>query len=202
MITHLIFDWGGVCTRGHLLRDFSRKLALACHGNAAEIEAIFRALEYPYETGKISPTKFWRVFKGQANCPLTVEQIREIFFNSYIIRPGMLDLLLSLRAKYKIILFTNNYQDLFAQLKKHYRLTKYFHRCFSSSGLKAKKPEPRAFSAVIKKLEIKPAQAIFIDDKEKNVLAAADFGFQTIQFENLAQMKKELKRSSPVTNKE
>jgi hypothetical protein len=43
----LIFDWGGVYTRGHLLRDFSSNLFQECGIDKEQIEKSFHKFEYP-----------------------------------------------------------------------------------------------------------------------------------------------------------
>jgi len=57
MIKYIIFDWGGVFTYGHLLKDFANNLSEKCGGDKVEIEKIFREAEFPYETGQINPIR-------------------------------------------------------------------------------------------------------------------------------------------------
>jgi FMN phosphatase YigB (HAD superfamily) len=145
MIKYLIFDWGGVCTHGHLLRDFSDNLAIRTGMKKEEIESVFRESEYPYETGNVSPEKFWDDFKEKLGLTIELGEIKSVFLNSYVLNQEVLDYILELKKRYEIVLFTNNYEDLFSFIKKNYNLEKYFDFMFSSSDIKHKKPEAEAY---------------------------------------------------------
>jgi HAD superfamily hydrolase (TIGR01509 family) len=45
---------------------------------------------------------------------------------------------------------------------------------------------------LIDELKIDPREAIFIDDKERNIIGAKDAGLKTILFENIRALKREL----------
>lgn len=55
------------------------------------------------------------------------------------------------------------------------------------------KPDPKIYQLVLEKLEVKPKEAVYIDDQEKNVLPARDLGIQGIKFESARQLEKDLK---------
>jgi len=191
MIKNIIFDWGGVCTSGHLLKDFSLNFSEQAGKDAFEIEKVFRQLDYPYETGKIAPEIFWRDFSKTLGLKNFDDAIK-VFFNSYKINADVLGHVKDLRQKYQTILFSNNYADLFAHMILFYRLGEYFDQWFSSSGLKFKKPEKEAYESLIASAQIKPEETIFVDDKEKNLLPAKELGFKTIVFTDIEQLKTEL----------
>jgi len=189
MVKYIIFDWGGVFTRGHLLKDFAKNLSDKCGKDKDEIEKIFRDAEYPYETGQIIPEVFWDNFRKKLNINLTKEEIQKIFLNSYVINGSMLALAKKMKKRYKIILLTNNYEDLFNFIKKRYELERYFDYMFSSSEIQDKKPNDGIFKFVMDKLRINPEEAIFIDDKEKNIIGARKVGLKTIHFKGIRGMK-------------
>jgi len=190
MIKYLIFDWGGVCTFGHLLKDFSNNLAIKTGTDKEKIESAFRELEYTYETGKVSPEKFWNDFREKSGLTIDLEEIRDIFLNSYVLNQEVLDHILKLKNRYKIVLFTNNYEDLFLFIKKKYNLERYFDFMFSSSDIKHKKPELESYEWVVKKLAIDPKEVIFIDDKESNVISAKELGWQAHLYTNFDDFNK------------
>ncbi|MDD5489708.1 MAG: HAD family phosphatase [Candidatus Moranbacteria bacterium] len=192
MIKYIIFDWGGVFTHGHLLKDFANNLSEKCERDKVEIEKIFREAEFPYETGQIIPEFFWDEFRKKLEIHLTKEEIQSIFLNSYVINDRMLELAKKMKKKYKLILLTNNYEDLFDFIKENYKLEQYFDHMFSSSKIKDKKPNKETFKFVIDKLKINPEEAIFVDDKEKNVIGAQKIGLKTIHFSGLDGFKKML----------
>ncbi|MEK7128076.1 MAG: hypothetical protein AAB933_00735 [Patescibacteria group bacterium] len=110
---YLIFDWGGVFTHGHLLKDFSANLSVKCEKSKEEIEKVFRELEFPYETGKVSPAEFWENFRNKLGVKMAAREIQNMFLNSYVVNFPMLEYAKELKKKYKLILLTNSYEDMF-----------------------------------------------------------------------------------------
>jgi epoxide hydrolase-like predicted phosphatase len=194
MIKYIIFDWGGVFTHGHLIKDFAKNLSNRCGKSKGEIEKVFREAEYPYETGKIVPESFWENFRKRLDIKISKEEIQRIFLNSYILNYPMLELAEKLKKKYKLVLLTNNYEDMFDFIKSKYKLEKYFDYLFSSSGIKDKKPNKGIYQFIIEQLKINPREAIFIDDKEKNIEGASEAGFNAIKFESIEKLIKALKK--------
>lgn len=45
----------------------------------------------------------------------------------------------------------------------------------------ATKPDPRTFSAIVKKLRAQPEDCVFVDDRPRNILGARRFGIRAIQ---------------------
>lgn len=194
MIKYIIFDWGGVFTHGHLIKDFAENLSRKCDKGKEKIEEVFREAEYPYETGKVVPESFWKDFKNNLDIDFAEEEIQKIFLNSYVLNYPMLELAEELKKKYKLVLLTNNYEDMFGFIKSKYGLEKYFDCLYSSSGIKDKKPNKGIFQFAIDDLKINPQEAIFIDDKEKNIVGAREAGINAIKFENIDQLKAALGR--------
>jgi len=193
----IIFDWGGVCTSGHLLKVFSSKLSGLSGLKEELIEKTFRDFEYPYETGKIRPIEFWKKFRNKLKINYPVQKLQKLFFSSYIVNQDVLEYILILKEKYRLIMFTNNYADMFQHLKNAYDLNKYFNEIFSSSDIKYKKPEKAAYEYVINKLRCKPNETIFVDDSIKNIIGAKEFGFKTILFKNIEELKEKLASTYP-----
>jgi len=54
------------------------------------------------------------------------------------------------------------------------------------------KPEPRIYETMLKRLNVPPEQAVFIDDIERYCVAAQDLGMQAVLYQDFNQMKQEL----------
>lgn len=63
-----------------------------------------------------------------------------------------------------------------------------------SCDVKLIKPDLRIYECLAKKYNLVPSECVFIDDLEKNVKAARDFGFNAIQFVYFAQAKADLEK--------
>lgn len=54
------------------------------------------------------------------------------------------------------------------------------------------KPDKRIYDIICKRYDINPAEAVFLDDTEKNIIAAREYGLHGIVFKNYEQGKAEL----------
>jgi HAD superfamily hydrolase (TIGR01509 family) len=75
---------------------------------------------------------------------------------------------------------------------ERFDLYKHFDQKFLSYKLGMQKPSKAIFNYTLKKLKVKPGEALFIDDKEANLRVARELGINCIQFNNNAQLKNEL----------
>ncbi|WP_075718760.1 HAD family hydrolase [Roseburia sp. 499] len=56
------------------------------------------------------------------------------------------------------------------------------------------KPEPEIYQTLFEKYNLKPEECVFMDDNEKNVIAAREAGMQAIWFKNKEQAETELEK--------
>ncbi len=56
-----------------------------------------------------------------------------------------------------------------------------FEQIFASSELGLRKPEPRAFVAVARRIGLEPAEILFFDDMRQNVESARSLGMRAVQ---------------------
>ena len=61
-----------------------------------------------------------------------------------------------------------------------------------SCDVKLIKPDRRIYECITQKYNLIPNECVFIDDIERNVKAAKDFGFNAIQFMTLEQAQRDL----------
>ena len=63
-----------------------------------------------------------------------------------------------------------------------------------SCDVKLIKPDRRIYEALAEKYDLVPSDCVFIDDLERNVNAARDFGYHAIQFVSLGQAQEDLNK--------
>ena len=63
-----------------------------------------------------------------------------------------------------------------------------------SCDVKLVKPQREIYECIAEKYNLNPSECIFIDDLERNVKGAKDFGFEAIQFVTLKQTQEDLKK--------
>ncbi len=88
---------------------------------------------------------------------------------------------------------TNWSAETFPIALQRYDFLHWFHGRLVSGEEKTRKPFPAFFELLIKRFPVNKEESIFIDDNLRNVKAAKEFGFTSVQFENPSQLKDVLK---------
>lgn len=109
--------------------------------------------------------------------------------------PGMLDLVMDLQKNGYITPLFSNVSCGVEWIESVKRAGYYdcFNPLFLSNEMGVRKPDRKAFEMVLEKLQLAPEACLLIDDKPENVEAALQMGMEAIQFENILQLKQELK---------
>lgn len=104
---------------------------------------------------------------------------------------GMKELLLKLKGNYKLG-FISNTTVFEASVLDKWDIKDLFEVKSFSWKLGIKKPNKEIFDITLQKLGVKPEEAVFIDDGEKNILNAKQYGLNGIIFKSVEQLKDEL----------
>ena len=96
-------------------------------------------------------------------------------------------------GKYKTYALTNWQADLFNIALVRYNFLHWFDGRVVSGEEKTRKPYHEFYHRLLDRYEVKPAEALFIDDNLRNVKAAEELGIRSIHFQSPSQLKKELK---------
>lgn len=112
----------------------------------------------------------------KASIPETVEIFRELRKND----------------QYKIYALTNWQEGLFDIALVRYDFLHWFDGRVVSGEEKTRKPFPEFYHRLLHRYQVNPAEAIFIDDNLRNVIAARELGIDSIHFLSPAQLKEEL----------
>lgn len=137
------------------------------------------------------------ISKMIAEDPEIADEIRIFLMNSYEIVKEYdysTDFIRSLKdAAYPVYLLSNYGKANFKYAQDNFKFLKYVDGGIISYETGYVKPEAGIFEALVNKYKIKPGESVFLDDVEANVIAASDFGFNTIHFHNIKQAIDELK---------
>jgi len=94
---------------------------------------------------------------------------------------------------YKIAILSDQwYLSKHTHLKPKY--TKKFDTVVVSCDVGIRKPNPKIYRLTLKKLKVRPKEAIFVDNQLWNIKPAKKLGIKTILFKNNNQCLKELKK--------
>lgn len=98
--------------------------------------------------------------------------------------------------KYKVILLTNSSHDFFERLvfKDYPWFRDLFDDIIISSQIKMIKPYKDIYLYALKKNNLDPKDAVFVDDSKSNVIGAQAVGIDSILFKDTEQFKSDLKK--------
>ncbi len=201
MIKAIILDLGGVYFSDgtniafekikSLIKVPREKLEQLFHGKQGTLGGLFYR-------GKIEPEVFWKKVAQELQIDTsTARKLREIWYSAYTPNLGMKELILRLRKRYKLIVFSGNIKERVELLDKKYQFKQNFDDFVFSFEVGATKKDPIFYEALIEKLSklnIKPEEAILVDDKEKALEMAKSFHINTILFKDTEQLNWDLNR--------
>lgn len=180
MIKAVIFDFFGVI-RSDDFWQFLKRDPLT--------DIAFNELAGEVNIGAIG----WKTFvnKVAQAAVRTPEEINAMYAAEKI-DPLVVGMIHELHKNYKTGLLTNASQEFIEPLLKEHHLAELFDAVVVSSRLGFIKPDPRIFKEMLTQLNIKPAEAVYVDDLERHVNGANALGMNAILFRNYRQCKKEL----------
>jgi putative hydrolase of the HAD superfamily len=118
--------------------------------------------------------------------------VKEIFDDRSVIDRDMLRLVKRLRRQYKTGLLSNASGEYLRPLLAHHELVELFDEIVVSSEVGFIKPGPEIFRHILRKLDVKPQEAVFVDDNPYNVEAAAALGLRGVVFTHHDALLEEL----------
>lgn len=101
-------------------------------------------------------------------------------------------------GKYKLYALTNWQADLFNIALVRYDFLQWFDGRVVSGEEKMRKPFPEFYQVLLDRYHVNPAEALFIDDNLRNVIAAEQLGIKSIHFQSPGQLREWLKDKEAV----
>ena len=147
-----------------------------------------------FERGDISVEEFRAKVKHRLNMSLEDIQFDKGWNNLYLdVYPGIDELLQDLQKDYKVVALSNtNLIHKWDWAIRYKETLKYFEKVFSSHEIRSRKPEEKAFRTVLEYLDVKPTEAIFLDDNLENISGARSLGIETIHVTSPDLLRDEL----------
>jgi putative hydrolase of the HAD superfamily len=185
-IKNIIFDLGGVILNIDIKRTEKALYELGIdnlsqHLKQDRLVAIFKE----YEAGKIDDAAFIRAMQSLSTKSLNDEALIGAWNAMLLDFPKeRIELLRTLKKKYRLFLLSNTnaihhkqfQQQLYEQTG--YYLEDLFEKTYYSHTMGLRKPDVAAYQFVIDENKLDPAETIFIDDTEANMVGAKEAGLQ------------------------
>jgi HAD superfamily hydrolase (TIGR01509 family) len=185
-ISNIIFDLGGVIMDidvKQTLHAFSR-LGLK---NAHEFFGHGFAASFfsDHEAGRISDEVFLGEIKKLISAEVPDEAVIDAW-NALLLKfpPERIALLMDLKTRYRLFLFSNTNAIHFQKFSEIYRqsfpgrLEDHFEKAYYSHELGHRKPDLAGFKRIIRENELDPNQTLFVDDALMNVEGAIKAGLK------------------------
>ena len=141
-----------------------------------------------YDAGVISEKEYWNLIVSKYRSPLKNEDLQKL---TLLDNQGwsnhneqMWQWLQLLKDNgLKIGLLSNMGHGTRDHLEQHFpeKMSLFHHKTFSCD-VKVNKPEDAIYQHCFQSLSVDPAKALFLDDREENIIAAQKLGVDTIHF--------------------
>lgn len=192
MIKALIFDMGGVLIK-HPRDILYKKCVAVFNVPEKKIHNAYLTLRDEYHRGTMGEKEFL----GKLAAKLKVKAPRtllwsEAYNHCYRPKKRVLSIVEALRKNYKVGLLSNAEITARNAMRNHF--VHMFDSVIFSCDIGLIKPEPKMYHRIMKDLNVKASEAIFIDDKLKHVNGARAVGMHGILFKDYIKLKKELKK--------
>lgn len=147
-----------------------------------------------WKLGKMSMDEVYSNFLNAFNLADKKEKLMQMTFDFASLNKNMYDLAKQLKKDYKVVCLTNHAREWFSNDREKFKLDKVFNKIFTSYELGMDKPNPAIYQIALDDMDVKPEETLFIDDLERNVIAAEELGIKSIHFKSYLKLKKDMKK--------
>jgi len=111
---------------------------------------------------------------------------------------GTVDIFKALKesGKYKIYALSNWSAETFEIAQREFDFLNWFDGMVVSGVEKIRKPDPAFYNLLLTRYQVKPEEAVFIDDNYRNILAAEALGIQSVHFTSADELSIALRKLS------
>jgi putative hydrolase of the HAD superfamily len=185
----VVFDYGGVLT-GPMRESFA--IWMAKHRIAPEsfsrVLKLWMSRSAPagtpvhlLETGSITVAEFERTLAAELatvdGSPVVAEGLLSRAFGALSVEPTMIELV---RAVGSVGLRTGLLSNSWGNIYPMELIDELFDGVVISGDVGLRKPDPAIYRMILERVDVSPAESVFVDDAEPNVVAAAELGMHAI----------------------
>lgn len=143
--------------------------------------------------GEISEEEHWQNVMKVLKLPVSeAERVKREFFGGDIIDRALLEFLRSLKPKYKVGAVSNAWSGLRKFMERE-KFADVFDAIIISAEVGAAKPSEKIYRVALEQLQVKPKEAVFVDDFIENIEACEKLGMTGIHFTEADSALKKLK---------
>jgi len=136
---------------------------------------------------------FWNHVLDTLGKPRSMKKVLlDFFYNDQYLDEELVKAIRKYKKRYKTGLITNYSEIMREMIENEWKVNDLFDEIIISSEVGLVKPDPGIYQLMLDKLGCQPEQAVFIDDRIRNVVGARNAGLKAIYFENRNQALREL----------
>ena len=180
----LIFDFFGVISTEVSPRWFSKRFT---DGEAKRLKEDYMSMA---DVGRVSEEELFNYLAALSGEP--ADDIYREFMSYVEINRELVDIILKLKEKYKIVLLSNALASWLHKILSANDLYRIFDHIVISGEERIAKPSPDIYRIALLRAGIDSDEAVFIDDNYRNTRAAEAEGICGIVYENNERLLSEL----------
>lgn len=196
MIRAVIFDFGGVFDSRHeSLTGFTEAAERYGVTSQAFYDRLYSGDAWrEAKIGQITGRDYWqRIMVELGHDPQDdVAAFRQMLFAGHTLDPAVVALAERLHEHFPLGLLSNATDELEQLLEEHYGIAHLFDVVINSARARVAKPDPQAYQLVLDGLGVAASEALFIDDKPRNIGAAEALGIPSILFTDAEALERDL----------
>lgn len=152
-------------------------------------------LEHQVNLGSITERQFYVHIQEEFGVYATPQQMHERIVKKMKTNKSLVAFIPKIK-KSKVALFSNSIGHMAIETlhARHLDGKKVFDKVFLSNDMHLAKPSKSSYEYVVQHLKVKPYEALMVDDRVENIVAAKKAGLQGIVFKTTAEFKKDLKK--------
>jgi len=141
--------------------------------DAQQIESIY----IEASLGQISASEFWRRVGVSG-------ELEDRYLDRLELSDGVRNMLEGAGKRFgEVACLSNDVSGWSRKLRSRFGLERFIARWYISGDLKARKPSPDIYRHMLHDLRVAPEDVLFVDDRAKNLQAAAELGMSTVYFD-------------------
>lgn len=194
-IRAVIFDYGMVISNPADPAAHERMVAVSGL-SAEELDRSYWRNRHSYDLG-MKGRVYWEKVARDAGTIFSSNQIESLIEADILmwtsLNEEMLVWVVALQSSgFRTAILSNMVWEILVYMRQEFGWLAHFHHHTWSCELGIIKPDPAIYVHTCEQLDVRPSEALFLDDKRENVVAAAQVGLHAIQFNSIEQLKKDL----------